>query len=367
VLAGHLQQVNCVAFSRGPNSKIVSGSEEGVVRIWEQLPDEERWQERQHIDMGSPVRALTTSGPKASKNLLATATSRGNVHVFDLDALKGSWVAMKERHTGTVNAITFNTNATYLATGGSDHCICLWDPATGELVARKTGAHKQAITSLAFTPSGLLVSAGQDNRLIVWKIDTTDGITLVEAENPIEGRSGDVAQLGLDPTGENVLFDAGSELRVLSLSNRQIVGSLINSGAAGSFSTLAQFAPDGRTILTNGNGPGRLQLWRAPSSKNRAAEMRQFLWSTGNVTCGAFDPTGQYAVTGTSDSRVLVWRMPKQEEAEKPLPGELSFVEEFLDGSLKRITVRATAKNDVDSDVVPGSTASIVVPPLVGR
>ena len=46
VLRGHLQEVTCVAVSRGPNSRIISGSDEGIVRIWERVPGEERWEER---------------------------------------------------------------------------------------------------------------------------------------------------------------------------------------------------------------------------------------------------------------------------------------------------------------------------------
>ena len=47
----------------------------------------------------------------------------------------------------------------------------------------------------------------------------------------------------------------GRELRILALDGHRIEGSLSNPGAVGTFSTMALFAPDGRTILTNGNGP----------------------------------------------------------------------------------------------------------------
>lgn len=361
VLSGHLQEVTCVAVTRGPLPRIVSGSEEGLVRIWERVPGDDRWQERVRLDHGVPLRALACTGAGAKKNLMVSATSRGQVRIFDLDAIKNAPITCGTQevyHQGAVHAIAITSDGEKAATAGEDRSICLWDLRTGALILRKKGAHNSTITSLAFTPTGRLVSAGRDKRLAVWKVNESS----LDEIDEVTGRSGEVATLGLDPKGEQILFDEGRELRILSLNTRRIEGSLMNPGATGAFSTLALFSPDGRTILTNGNGPGRLQLWRSPSAKNRAAELRQFLWSTGTITSGAFDPSGNFAVTGTSDHRVLVWDLPRKEEAEKPFDAQLTYVEQFLDTGLKRLTIRATMAN-LSEGVNPGSTATIVVPP----
>src|SRR5262249_49778851 len=143
---------------------------------------------------------------------------------------------------------------------------------------------------------------------------------------------------------------------------RQTEGRLVNPGASGSFAILAQFSPDGKSILTNGNGPGRLQLWRAPQGKPYGAELRQYLWNSGTVNCAAFDPNGNFVVTGTSDQRVLVWEMPSKLETEKPLEARLTYVEESLDAGLQRVTIRATFKNPDDKPVMSGAQASIILP-----
>jgi hypothetical protein len=103
-------------------------------------------------------------------------------------------------------------------------------------------------------------------------------------------------------------------------------------------------------------------LWRAPTAAARPAELRQYAWTSGAITSAAFSPDGKLAIAGTQDNRVLVWQTPEKAEAEQPLAGQLTYVEEFLDTSLKRVTVRATFDNP--GWIIPGSTAAIVVPHL---
>ena len=361
VLRGHAQDVTCVAVSRGANPRIVSGSVDGFVRVWERVPGEENWEERYKINHHAPIRALACTVGNAKRNLVMTATATGRVRILDLDNLKAGAKLMPEQHKGPVNAIAFDAEGTRAATGGEDRSIMLWNVDDESRLLRQGGAHQAAITSLAFTPKGQLVSAGRDKGLFVWNVEGGSEKVLKKVGD-IPGRSGDVTHLGLDPKGEYTLVDEGRELRVVELSNQRIDASLSNSSASGSFSTLALFSPDSKSILTNGAAAGRLQLWRAPSSKIRAAELRQFLWSY-PITCGAFDPTGNYAVTGTSDSKVLVWKMPTTAEASRLLKGELTYVESFLDTSNKRVTVRATLDNP-NGQVIPGVAASIIIPPI---
>ena len=54
--------------------------------------------------------------------------------------------------------------------------------------------------------------------------------------------------------------------------------------------------------------------------------------------------------------------MPEKAEAEKPIDARLSYVEEFLDTSLRQLTVRATLDNP--GWIIPGSGATILVPPV---
>ncbi len=378
VLSGHLQEVTCVAVTGETPPRIVSGGEDHTVRVWARVPDSDRWQEQGRLNHHAVVRAIACTGPKAKSNLMLTATATGRGRLFNLTDLKAGERFLQGRnlgpiHSGPINAVAFNVDGTICATGGEDRIICLWDTAEGKLIGKVNGAHRLGITSLVFTnPSdkrkkegkkGQLVSAGKDKRLIVWNMteDSEGGWTLSQAETPLI-RSGDVAQLNADPTGEHVLYEEGREVRIFSLDKRKVEGTLQTGSPTSTFATMALYSPEGKTILTNGNSVGRLQLWRAPTADTRSAELRQYVWTSGNITCGTFSPDGKLAVTGTQDNRVLVWQMPEKAEAEKPIEGQMNYVEEFLDTSLKRLTVRAVLDNP--GWIIPGSGAAIVVPPL---
>jgi WD40 repeat protein/biotin carboxyl carrier protein len=362
VLSGHGREVTCVAVTNEKMPRIVSGSEDHTVRIWQRVTGEDRWTEQVNLDHRAVVRSLAVTGPKAAKQRLLTGTITGRARLFTLDDLKAGEKVLDSRHTGAINACAFNADGTLCVTGGEDASLILWDVEEGKLLGRVPNAHRAAVTSVVFTAKGQVVSAGRDKRLLVWKIsEGGEGGKTLTVERQEDRRSGEVAALGVSPDGETVLFDEGRELRIVSLSERKILGVLKNASGTASFSHFALFSPDGKSILTGSSATGRTQLWRAPQSGNRPSEMRNYHWSS-TETCGAFDPSGKYAVTGTQDNQVLVWKMPDRLEVEKPLPGELTFVEEFLDVSARKLAIRATVENP--GWVIPGASATIVVPPL---
>jgi WD40 repeat protein len=316
--------------------------------------------------------------PKTTKdNLLQTATANGVARLFDLDKLEAGERRLQGQHDGAINCVAFSPGGDLCATGGNDHSIWLWKTATGERLHRIGGAHKNAVTSLAFASESLLLSAGGDNQMIAWKVEPGEGPVRVDSS---DRRGGDVAQLGVSPDGKRALFDQGKVLGVLSLEERQIVGTLQNPPGADNFTTMALFSPDGKTILTTGRDAGRVQLWRAPPAEQpkekadqtkgkdakkpkpdlmRGAELRQFVWSTGAATSGAFAPDQPFVVTGTQDHKVLVWEMPSDQEVSQRLAARLLYVEEFQDTSVKKVPLRAELVNP--GWLMPGGMATMVI------
>lgn len=367
VLSGHLQAVNCVAVSKGKmpvangDNKakppvIVSGSEDETLRGWSAITGEKLWAV---YGLRAGVRSVACSPPGAAHNLACFGCADGTIRILDLDNPDKKPREFGERHRGPVHSIAFSPDGQRIATGGDDSVIRLWNTASGSML-HTLANHSGPVTSVQFASAKRLVSAGKDFRLVVWDVET--GKPPRPLGTRFEGRSGEVLTLGVSPDGKTVLFDQGKQLRLLTLEGKELSGSLHNSSEAWNFSTMALFSPDGKTILTNGTGSGRLQLWRTPINQPRGSELRQFIWTKGTATCGAFAPEdGSFAVTGTQDHQVLVWSMPSQEEIDKRLEARLTLVEKYLDTESRN--VRVWAELDSPEWIVPGMHATMVVSP----
>jgi WD40 repeat protein len=73
-------------------------------------------------------------------------------------------------HAGSVVAVAYSANGTYLASGSRDRTVRLWESATGlEHVTLK--AHSAAVTSVSFSQDGtLLASASFDGTIKLWQL-----------------------------------------------------------------------------------------------------------------------------------------------------------------------------------------------------
>ena len=365
ILSGHQQEVTCVAVSptlKNGKKLILSGSEDGEVRFWDSdLTAKEPQVAR--LDHHTGVLAVVCTGPKSARHLALTGDRNGVGRIIDLDRLlpapaaasgrrrsevQAMPVKLSDRHHGPITCVAFSPDGAYCATGGEDRAIRLWNTSDGKLIHTLVAAHKAAVTSVQFAQEKgkvlQLVSAGGDNTLHVWNLEKVDAPTPTPV---LTHRSGDVAHLGVSSDGKYVLFDHGSEIRVLSLADRQIEGVIQSSSAATNFTTMALFAPDGNTVLTNSASEGRLQLWRTPGrlavdGQDRAAELRQFVRvEGGTATCAAFDPDEKqpaFVVTGSRDNSVMVWPMPKTTEIlAKPRETTLTLVERSLDNGSRQV------------------------------
>jgi multidrug resistance efflux pump len=311
---------------------------------------------------------------------LAKILDKETLDKFQSEMLKRAevkcWKDCGQAHQSSVTSVAFSPDGKFCLTAGEDRLVVVWrvrSPETGAIDPKQIhtlpAAHRSAVTSVQFIPPPIgasdkvgapgvqFLTVGQDQTALVW--------TMEEEKEPVvtmefDQRSDAVPVLSTD--GQRVLIDQAGELRLRSLKDRtRIEGRLRNPPGTAGFTTLALFAPDGNTILTNIASEGRVQLWRKPPPFGRGSELRQMMWNSGAATCAAFSPDSTFVVTGTKDQQVLIWKMPGKDEIDTRLMARISLIEKSPDSSSRQVRIWADLDNP-PSWVRVGGTATMVIP-----
>jgi WD40 repeat protein len=359
-MLGHLQPVRAVAVTKDANRPLIlSAGEDRTVRVWDRLDGQ-----KFVLQHPTAVRAVACTPPGGEGNLCLTGADDGIPRIWDLDNPEPAKSAreLKGRHQARIVSVAFAPDGKTCVTA-DEKDICLWDTASGEMKYRFPPQHRGQITYVQFSPQAKLLSVARDHSLCLWKL----GQKGAAPDKVIDYRSGDVDVLGASPDGQSVLFDQERALHVLSVADntfQRTEGVLTAPSDASRFAGFAVFSPDGRTILAAGSSDSPLQLWKAPTTGARASMIRRLAVGPGSTpTCAAFSPDGKFAVTGTQDDKVMVWRIPPEAETKQDLTGVLTFTSDMMDAADKKVRIWADLPNAGTRRMLAGETVTLVIPP----
>jgi len=98
------------------------------------------------------------------------------LRAFDLAFVKSSKFNTIDAHNSTINDLAFSPSGKYLATASRDKTVKLWDAETWKLlkvceVVRDRG-HVNSVNCLLWLDDETLITAGDDRRILTWKLDT---------------------------------------------------------------------------------------------------------------------------------------------------------------------------------------------------
>ena len=243
---------------------------------------------------GGPIKGLVYS----EKLGLLVSTS------FDYTAVVWDSGSMKELkqligHNAAVNTAAFSPDGRWLATGGDDNQILLWDVSTLrdpqlESVPILLDGHTAKVVDLAFSADGkYLASASWDRRVGIWDISA------LKLKRYLSGHQGPVNTAQFSGDGRYV-YSGGADghIRLWRLTTGEYLRSVVRNGfginvmdLSPELNVLAYGGSNGmmRSISINADGP-EIELWNGGPP----------------VLAVTIDPQTKKMIFSTSEGRVVI-------------------------------------------------------------
>jgi WD40 repeat protein len=285
-LRGHDGPVDNAAFS-SDGSRIVTGSVDGTVRVWDAESGDELRVLRCHEGILSA--ALSTDGRQVATAYGDVTTGEGSAQIWDVES--GTELHVLRGHDGIVWSAAFSPDGSRVVTASRDGTARIWDAMSGEELHVLRG-HEGGVSSAAFSPSGeLIVTGSNDGTARVWDAATADALDVLSGhEDAIQSAA----------FWSDTVVVTGSTDRTARIWEAESGELLALRGHEGTVWSAA-FSRDGTRVVT-GSEDESARVWEAESGE----QLRVLYGGASTVACVAFSPDGSRVLTASRDG-ARVW------------------------------------------------------------
>jgi WD40 repeat protein len=312
-----------------PDSRLLAGSGEGAIRVWELASGKELAADDDAHQNG--IGRILVAG-----DVVITGSDDHTIRIWDAATGKQR---LKLAHGSYVRALALSPDGTKFVSSSPDDTVCLWDVATGRKIYTLPG-HRGGRHAVGFTPDGKYsLSWGDDLYLRKW--DVSNGKAILEHrlrptgvkipdDDDERARLPMFFMLGegtFSPDGKLFILDAGGQFHVFDVATGKDLHQIANEGS--SVISLA-VSPDSKMLLASAWGKpvetkltdGRIRhssaknhpvcLWELASGRLR----QQILLREGGAGPVAFSADGRFFATATHkpDQRIRLWDVARGEE-----------------------------------------------------
>ncbi len=286
-IKAHNSPARAIAFTAG-GTHLVSTGADATLKLWNATSgDLIRTIE---LDDG-PATALAVQFGRA-----VTGHKDGTIALWDLS--NGAKIVTFKRNDANIWSVTFLSDSGRIAAAAHDWSVTIWDERNaGDPIHRFEG-HKNAVQAISFSHGrSYIASGGADKSVKLWNASTmklvrtyrklTDFVTAL-AFSP-DGR--DLAAASLD--GRIRIFSARSRStrRILRGHSKRV--------------TALSYAPGSKRYLASASGDGTARLW----DTSRGRTIKIFRAFTGPVHAVSFSPDGSHLATAAEDGVLRIWNV----------------------------------------------------------
>ncbi|WP_224371901.1 protein kinase domain-containing protein [Hyalangium versicolor] len=250
VLRGHQGAVYPLDFS--PDGKwLAVGSYDGTTRLFSVRPEANRLLAKSLVFLSAM--AVAPGGQQVA--------AAGGDFLQLINVSTEASVTLEAPHLNEPITLQFSPDARWLATGGKDGLVRLWDATTGKLVHKLEG-HANPTTALTFSRDGQrLATADASGEVRLWEVGSGKGRALGLHEEP-------VLALAFSPDGQKLASGSkAGKLRLWRLGEGSVEELRGHEDAVRSL----LFSPDGRRLIS-GSMDHTVRIWDLDTGQSKRAD-----------------------------------------------------------------------------------------------